>query len=701
MPCRRSLFPHPIRHVAAATLIGLGFVLVMLGSGAVLAQDGGDTDVSWARFDVNIQVQADGSYHVEERQVVDFGDRTYRTAFAELPLDRAEAIKAVEISENRDGRVIPYDRVAEAGFGPSRQESFTVSRDASGLAVNWAYPPTSNGTRSFVLSYDVDGALRVYPDNDPPNQQVWWTGVSRDTTDVGPVREASITIELPQAVPLDQVVLGDDTVDVAAYTDDGQTWTWTARDLGTGDAFDARIQFPPVIAGATAPGWQRADDATRQRAEEQAARGQVLNLGFIGLGLLLFVGGGLGIYGTWYFRGRDPHVGLVADFLPAPPDNLPPGAAGTLLDEEADEEDIVATLVDLGHRNVITMVEEAGDSSPFGVSKDFRLTLSTAEPQVRPFEMNLLQALFGLKLTQGATTRMSEVKRSFDAAKPEIRENLYAELVSRGYFSRSPEATRQRWDRATKMLWFAVAAIAVIGITVWGGTAGFVWFPVVVLIGIALAARSISHAMPQKTRTGAEAAAKWAAFRRYLDDIERYEDLEAAKSVFNQYLPYAVAFGLDKAWVAKFARVRPPMPEWFDQASGFPDVFVGTYPGRRRRRRDGGWVTTGGYGGWGDISRGGGAKGQRGGGGIDVPDVDMPDLQDASDQTGRTLNQGSGGFMDMLNSASEMFGGMSSGGGGSGGGWGGSGGGGRRSSFGGGGSRHSGGGGGGGRRGFG
>ena len=693
-----------MRFVASRTrTFAFGLVLlclILVPEGASAQQD--ETDVAWQRYDVTVDVQTGGSYQVEERQVVDFGSGVYRTAFAELPLDRTEGIDSVQVSEERDGEIVQYEQVSPGAFSPGREETFSVSRTASTLSVDWAYPATSGRSRTFVLRYDVQGGLRVYPDSDPPNQQVWWTGISRDVTDVGPVREASIRVVLPQAVPLDQVVVADEAANAADYTEDGRTWTWTGRDLGAGDELDARIQFPPIIAGAAVPDWQLADDESRRREEEQAARGQVLNLGFIALGLLLLVGGGLGTYGLWYVRGRDPHVGLVAEFLPAPPDDLPPGAAGTLLDEEADEEDVVATLVDLGHRNVVKIVEEAGEPSLFGTGRDFRLTLNVAEPDVRPFERDLLHVLFGATLAAGATTRLSEVKRDFEAAKPEIREDLYGELVTRGYFPRSPEATRSRWEATTRVLLFVVIAISIIAVVIWSGSAGFIWFPVVVLVGLVFVAGRLSGAMPRKTRAGAEAAAKWRAFRRYLDDIERYEDLDEAKAAFNQYLPYAVAFGLDTDWVRKFARVRPPMPDWFDQTSGLPPVLVDTYPGRRRRHRGGGWTNTGGYGGWGGAGWGDHGRGQSGGGnggGFDLPDVDVPDLQDASDRAGRTLNRGSGGFLDMLNTASEMFGGMSSGGGSSRGGWGGGFGGG--SSFGGGGSRHSGGGGGGGRRGFG
>ena len=63
-----------------------------------------------------------------------------------------------------------------------------------------------------------------------------------------------------------------------------------------------------------------------------------------------------------------------------------------------------------------------------------------------------------------------------------------------------------------------------------------------------------------------------------------------------------------------------------------------------------------GGGGWG----GGGWGGGRDGGDFDM---DVPDLQDASDRAGRSLQSSSDGFFSMLNTAASVFSSMSSGGG--------------------------------------
>src|SRR6185295_1434158 len=87
--------------------------------------------------------------------------------------------------------------------------------------------------------------------------------------------------------------------------------------------------------------------------------------------------------------------------------------------------------------------------------------------------------------------------------------------------------------------------------------------PVIAIVVIAVAIAIVAGGMPRKTARGAEAAAKWNAFRRYLAEIERYENVAEAKEIFNRYLAYAVAFGLERSWVNKFASVDAPSPSWY------------------------------------------------------------------------------------------------------------------------------------------
>jgi uncharacterized protein (TIGR04222 family) len=638
-------------------LVGLTFVA---GVPAVLAQTG--KSVVWDRYDVTLDLKNDGSYHVTERQEIDFQGGPFKGGFADIPLDRIDALQNVVVREETAGGVQDYTFVPWSNYEEA-PGTYSATQTSSQVSVRYGFTPTTDQTRTFILEYDVYGALRVYPNNDPPNQQIWWTAIAGDVTDVAPVQTATMTITLPTAIAdLSQVVLsgpGEDTPE--AHTTDGKTWTWQATDLSSGDSLEVRLQFPPIV-DASPPTWQARDDAQRQKDEQNDQRKALYNVIFLGIGLLALVGGGAGLYGLWYSRGRDPHTGAVADFLPKPPDDLPPGAAGTLVDERADERDVTATLVDLANRGVLKMDEIQGPTVlGFGGSRDFQLTLLQTDPAVTAFETELLRSLFGSSLKADQSVKLSSVRSRFTSATPKIKSLLYDELVKRGYFPQSPEKTRSAWRSRGTVLLGVVIAIAFFAGGFISDTAPFAWFLIGVLIILALGILSLSSAMPRKTQPGAEAAAKWRAFRKYLDDIEKYEQVAESRQIFDKYLPYAIAFGLEHSWVAKFASVGAATPRWYGPVvvgDPFGGPFMGAGPYGRRR---GGPIF---------IPTGGGTSGggKRGGG----PDVNLPDLQDVSDSAGRSLQRSSDSLLDMFNTAAKVFSGF--GGGGRGGGWGGGGG---------------------------
>jgi uncharacterized membrane protein len=90
----------------------------------------------------------------------------------------------------------------------------------------------------------------------------------------------------------------------------------------------------------------------------------------------------------------------------------------------------------------------------------------------------------------------------------------------------------------------------------------------------------VGRHMPNKTAKGAEEKAKWDAFRNYLKKIEEYQDMEQAGELFEKYLPYATAFGLDRTWIRKFATVPyTPVPPWYHPYGyGRPTYHGGSRP---------------------------------------------------------------------------------------------------------------------------
>ncbi|MDQ2682482.1 MAG: DUF2207 domain-containing protein, partial [Chloroflexota bacterium] len=284
----------------------------------------------------------------------------------------------------------------------------------------------------------------------------------------------------------------------------------------------------------------------------------------------------------------------------------------------------------------------------------------------------------------GTKVRLGDAKARFGARVKSIEDQMYKELVTRGYFDVSPETTRARYRKVSSTA-FVVGFIvlALLGGRIFG-ISGWIILPLIALALVFGALSMLARAMPRKTYGGAETAAKWRAFKRYLTDLDQNRATEGATALFDKYLPYAVAFGIERTWVQKFAEAGAPPPEWYGGGAGWDPVGGGrTY---RRRQGRGGW---GGWGGWGTYTAGQ----DRGAGGGDFDLPGLPDIQGTSDRAGKSLGEMSGGLFelfDLAGSAFEAFGSSGSRGGG---------GGSRHRGFSGGG--RSGGGGGGGRRGFG
>ena len=523
----------------------------------VLAQS--DRSVVWDEIDVTVELREDSSFHVTERDRIDFIGGPFRSGYREIPLARIEAIDNVRAGEVTGDSVQPYQYVPPSDFSADVPNTYSYREVGPTLRIEWSFPRTTSQSRTFQIDYDAYGVLRVYDDVETPYQQISWIGVGEELTENAPVNEATLRFVLPRPVdPGRTFIQGPGSERPEDHTEDGQTWTWTASNLGQGDSLEAGLQFEPLVL-ATAPSWQEASDRQEQQQAERAAMGGRLNLLFLGLGLLIAIGGAVAVLATWWTRGRDPEVGPVAEFIPDPPDNLPPGVIGALLDEQVDQRDIVATLVDLGQRGVLRIDRTEGDGL-FGRGGDFTLTALEDEPKAALFERELLEALFGSKVKSGEQVSLSEVKGRFAAAQPQIQRHLYDELVERGYFTTSPERTRSRW----KSIGVFALIVAIIGgclaISSLADIAPVIFLPIVALVGIGLIVVLISRFMPRKSPAGAEAAAKWRAFRNYLASIERYEKLDEAQGIFDRYLPYAIAFGLESSWVDKFSRVPTASP---------------------------------------------------------------------------------------------------------------------------------------------
>src|SRR5581483_11323657 len=173
-----------------------------------------------------------------------------------------------------------------------------------------------------------------------------------------------------------------------------------------------------------------------------------LNFLLLLLGLLIPVAGLAALGVLWMLRGRDPSVKGGARVLEAPPSDLPAPMVGTLLDERADEHDVVASLVDLANRGVLRISPLPEAPLP-GWTADYEIErLTTDESGLRGYERQLLSQLLGGE----SRVRLSTARQRFVAALPYLQEALAEDVTREGLFTENPARVRKRYRQAGILL---------------------------------------------------------------------------------------------------------------------------------------------------------------------------------------------------------------------------------------------------------
>ncbi len=514
--------------------------------------------VYWRSWDVLIdEVDAVANrFDVSELYDIEFSGSF---SFGSRVIERTNLSSIGNIRVSQDGQALT-ERCSET------PGTYCVSTSGSEVSITYRFlQPINNGDATFQIDYTVNGALRIYEGGD----QLWWSAIPPEHFGFS-IGSSTVTVDLPDGYAPREGV--DPVVSYGAPTTVAVNGTRavfkSTGALGGDDYLEVRVQYPHNAA-AVAPNWQASFD---QRRDFEATTQPLITIGALLVSLLVGIGGPLFVYTRWQRKGRDPKVGPVPEYLSEPPSNLPPAVVGSLLDEKADVRDVMSTLMDLATRGYL-VIEEAQVSGLFGLGQSSEFTFKRTDKStddLRPFEERVMSGVF---YSRAMERSLDSLKNRFYTTIPRVQSDLYDELVSEGLFDRSPQQTRGLYMVGG----FFVVALAFVGFffvasMVEDVSAALMCLPVALgLTGLSLLVAG--NFMPAKTRKGAEEAAKWGAFEEYLRNLEKYDAVEGASANFDRYLPYAVAFGLDRTWMNKFRNVdRMPVPPWY-----FPTYMGGPY----------------------------------------------------------------------------------------------------------------------------
>jgi len=465
-------------------------------------------------------------------------------------------------------RTIPVEYVTPQGLNYSLLLEVKHVTDGSGRALKYEtsrvrhyrklkiyVPEADNSTQTISIAYSVSDALRFFDDHD----ELYWN-VTGDDWGV-PIQAANARIILPEGTTNIRA-----NVFTGAYRSRGQdadlNIVGTGVEVRTREplrlhegltvavAFDKGFVHGPGVAGKVAlffrSNWP------------------------LGVPLATFAV----MFYLWWTKGRDPRLRPIAAQY-EPPDQLTPGEAGALVDNSADMRDITASIVDLAVRGYIVIEEHQRDQM-LGLmhSKDYNFMVKKERAEwskLKPHEQALLEGLF-VTGTAGESVSMSSLENHFYTNLPGIRSNIFDSLVAQGYYTRRPDMVRSTY--------IAVGVMAGL-LMVFGGVkiasnlgmAPLTFIAAGILTGAIVC--GLGWFMPAHTEQGTRALEGVLGFEDFLVHVEaeRFNQMIKTPQMFERFLPFAMALGVEKNWSKAFQGILTQPPEWYRGSSYGPGFY--------------------------------------------------------------------------------------------------------------------------------
>ncbi len=442
--------------------------------------------------------------------------------------------------------------------GDGRPLKYESSRERHYRRFKIYVPGAEDATRTVVLRYRVLDGLKFFEDHD----ELYWN-VTGDEWEV-PIESASARIVLPTGVTGVRAV--NFTGAYGAREQDA-----SVEVVGNGVEVRMRRALAFHEGLTVVVGWDKGF-VKEPGAVEKATLFLRSNWPFlIPMGIFAVM------FWLWYTRGRDPRLRPIATQY-APPEGLTPAEAGALVDNSANMRDITATIVDLAVRGYI-LIEEQQKEHLMGLYSNkeyvFHLRKKPEEwKDVKPHERELLEALFGGGALE--SVELSELQNKFYKSLPGIRDHIFDSLMAHRYYLHRPDKVRQA---------YLVGGLIIGAAMVWGGSfisrlLGIAPLTTI-LTGIATGAIVCGFGwfMPARTLEGTRTLEGVLGFEDFLGHVEadRLERTVNTPAMFEKFLPYAMALGVEKKWGGAFQDIYKEPPQWYRGSYGpnfYPIGFV-------------------------------------------------------------------------------------------------------------------------------
>lgn len=404
----------------------------------------------------------------------------------------------------------------------------------------------SPGEYVYTIRYRTTRQIGFFADHD----ELYWNVTGNGWA--FPIERAGARVILPRDLPPEQVGMvgytgigGSNASNAVSGVSDGAAWIETTVPLGPGEGLTLVASWPKGVVR----------EPTRV---ERTGFMLADNIGLL-VALIGFAGALAYLLNVWHRYGRDPRPGVLFPHY-EPPAGLSPASARYIRRMAYDNGAFTAAVINLAVKGHLR-IEQDG--------KDYVLHRIEGRARLAPGE----KALMGRLFEGGPTLAIGqENHQTIGAARKAHRRALRRNYERLYFVTNSP------------LLLPSLAFLILLagGLVVTGAMTPAAFLVVLAALGLH---GLFYYLLRAPTPPGRRLLDRLEGFRLYLnvaekDDLNQRHSPELTPDLFERFLPYAYALGVEQAWAARFAEVFARMA-LAPGASYRPGWYTGDFnPGR-------------------------------------------------------------------------------------------------------------------------
>jgi uncharacterized membrane protein len=482
-------------------------------------------------FNSQIKINSDSSILVTETIKYDFENESKHGIFRDIPINYKTSAGNKSISLELQSVAIDGQNV-----------NYVVSKTGSLEDLKIGNADTLiTGQHIYTITYKIKGAINYFKDLDELYWNVTGNGWQIATENVNVSIMYPATNNDNSSLSCYEGVLGSNekcTTEVINNIYDVKS----TRTLEGGEGLTIAFDFPKGIV--------------YQPTEFENIMSMIKDNIIVVLPVLVFIIMLL----IWRKYGKDPkgYSTIIAQY--DPPEGMKPTLVGSLVDEKPDFRDITAGLIYLAEQGFVKIKRLEKEWVLGSIDYEIELTKNDIT-SLEKTEQSILNLFFDDSLVAGSVKKISDFKQdnNFAIKARKIISDLYQEMTDKGFFVKNPAKAKGKY--------FIIAfVVAFLSIKLFGSQLGFI--PVVSIVVSCIIIALFGMQMSKKTKLGAETKDYILGFKLFLsvtekDRLDFHNAPEKNPEQFMEFLPYAIALGVENKWAKQFENIYITQPSWY------------------------------------------------------------------------------------------------------------------------------------------